>query len=82
MNDKLNVPAQPSPLPLLSAYRIGDQMHVQFGPAISDQTACMLQVAGALVGMAHNNVMAEHREKENKPQVLRAGPGMRVPRSD
>ena len=76
MNDKI----KQEPLPLLSAYRVGDQIMVQFGPMIKDQTACMLQVMGALVGMAHNNVMAEHREQ--KPQVLRAGPGVRVPRVD
>ena len=76
MNDKL----KPSPLPLLSAYRMGDQIMVQFGPAITNQTACMLQVAGALVGMAHKNVMVEHQK--DKPQVLRAEPGMRVPRVD
>ena len=80
MNDKLEIKQEP--LPLLSAYRLGDQIMVQFGPAITDQTACMLQVAGALVGMAHNNVMVEHREQKGDPQILRASPGMRVPRSD
>ena len=76
MNDKL----KSSPLPLLSAYRMGDQIMVQFGPAITNQTVCMLQVAGALVGMAHKNVTVEHQK--DKPQVLRAGPGVVVPRVD
>ena len=80
MNDKLKV--EPGPLPLLSAYQVGNQIMVQFGPTISDQTTCMLQVAGALVAMAHNNVMAERREQKSKPQILRAAPGVRVPRSD
>ena len=81
MNQKVTdkLPAN-NPLPLLSAYRMGDQIMVQFGPMITDQTACMLQVVGALVGMAHNNVMAEHQK--DKPRVLRAGPGVRVPRVD
>ena len=78
MNDKLQV--EPKPLPLLSAYRMGDQIMVQFGPAITDQTTCMLQVVGALVGMAHKNVMVEHQK--DKPEILRAEPGMRVPRVD
>ena len=73
MNDKLK------PSPLLSAYRIGDQINVQFGPTIPDQTVCMMEVAQALIWMACNSVRHEHKEKST---IAVAPAGMRVPRSD
>ena len=75
MNDKL----QPSPIPVLSVYRIGSQVQVQFGPTIPDQTVCMMEVAGALIRMACDNVVQEHKERST---IAVAPAGMRVPRSD
>ena len=75
MNDKL----KPSPIPILSVYQIGNQIQVSFGPTIPDQTVCMMEVAGALISMAHKNVVQEHKEQRT---IAVAPAGMRVPRSD
>ena len=75
MNDKL----KPSPIPILSVYRIGSQIQVQLGPTIPDQTVCMMEVAGALISMARDNVVQEHKEQRT---IAVAPPGMRVLRSD
>ena len=75
MNDKL----KPSPIPILSVYRMGSQVQVQFGPTIPDQTVCMMEVAGALTLMARDNVVQEHKEQS---RIAVAPPGMRVPRVD
>ena len=73
MNDKLK------PSPILSVYRMGNQVQVQFGPTIPDQTVCMMEVAGALIQMARDNVVQEHKERST---IAVAPAGMRVPRSD
>ncbi len=70
---------KPNPIPLLSAYRMGDQIHIQFGPTIPDQTVCAMQVAQALMWMACNSVVQEHKEKSS---IAVAPAGMRVARSD
>ena len=72
MNSKLEV----NPVPLLQAYQQGGRIVVQFGPLVTDQTMCLMEVAQALIQMASN-----HWAQERNP-IQTAPAGMRVSRID
>lgn len=85
MNDKIAEAQPPPSVPLLQVFQLPEQgrIGVQFGPAVTDPLMCMMNVAKALVQMAEQG-LANERQEHRSPgkQVLRAGPGMRVPRVD
>lgn len=75
----------PATVPLMQVFQLPQQgqIGVQFSASVTDPLMCMVSVARALMQMAEQSLASERQEHRSpQRQVLRAGPGMRVPRVD
>lgn len=79
------VPPVPQSIPLLQAQQLPNgSIQVHFSPAVTDHLQCMLSVASALQQMAMQALAQERDERKGGDgrRVLRAPPGVRIPRVD
>ncbi len=87
MNSKSKPPEVPqmgiSHVPLVQATLIPERSQIMIAvmPGVTDPVMCLMQVSAACVNAAQEKLAEERAKHRKEPSILRAMPGMRVPRN-